>query len=125
MQGLADTSHMQGWVEQRKGKIMAGRIDRLRAAIEQEFAPDRLEIADESARHAGHAGVRGTQGGETHYAMLVVSQAFKGQSRVQRSRRVHEVLAAEFSGGLHALSLSLRTPEEAAAENPPAGQLTG
>jgi BolA protein len=91
---------------------MAGRIDRLRAAIERGFAPEQLEIEDESARHAGHAGVRGVVGGETHYAVLVVSQAFRGLSRVERSRLVHEALAAEFAGGLHALSLTLRTPDE-------------
>ncbi len=97
---------------------MAGRMDRLRAAMQQGFAPERLEIEDESAQHAGHAGVReagvAAMGGETHYAMLLVSPVFGGLSRVQRSRLVHEALAAEFSSGLHALSLTLRTPEEAA-----------
>ena len=97
---------------------MAGRMDRLRAAMEQGFTPDRLEIEDESARHAGHAGVReagaAAAGGETHYAMLLVSPVFRSLSRVQRSRLVHEALAAEFREGLHALSLTLRTPEEAA-----------
>lgn len=104
---------------------MAGRIDRLREAIERDFAPEQVEIVDESARHAGHAGVRGAEGGETHYAMLVVSRAFGGLTRVQRSRRVHDALAAEFAGGLHALSLSLRTPEEAAAISRPATPVTG
>lgn len=95
---------------------MAGRMDRLRTAMEQGFTPERLEIEDESARHAGHAGVReaGAAGGETHYAMLLVSPVFRSLSRVQRSRLVHEALAPEFSAGLHALSLTLRTPEEAA-----------
>ena len=97
---------------------MAGRMDRLRATMERGFTPERLEIEDESARHAGHAGVReagaAAAGGETHYAMLVVSPLFGGLSRVQRSRLVHEALAAEFGAGLHALSLTLRTPEEAA-----------
>lgn len=85
--------------------------------MDRQFSPERLEIEDESARHAGHAGVReaGTTGGETHYAMLMVSQAFDGLSRVQRSRLVHEALAAEFGSGLHALSLTLRSPKEAAA----------
>ncbi len=94
---------------------MAGRMERLRAAVQQGFSPEQLEIEDESFRHAGHAGVRAAGGaGETHYAMLVVAGAFEGLSRVQRSRRVHEVLAAEFNTGLHALSLTLRTPLEAA-----------
>ena len=102
---------------------MAGRMDRLREAIERRLAPERLEIEDESARHAGHAGMREAglretgagAGGATHYAMLVVSGAFNGLSRVQRSRLVHGLLADEFGGGLHALSLTLRTPQEAAA----------
>ena len=95
---------------------MAGRLDRLRAAM-QRFAPEQLEIEDESARHAGHAGVRGA-GGETHYAITVVSAAFAGLSRVQRARLVHEALSAELSDGLHALSLTLRTPAEARAGDP-------
>ncbi len=96
------------------GLTEAGREQRLREAIERRFRPQTLVIEDESARHAGHAGVRDTAaGGETHYAVLVVSGAFDGLSRVQRSRLVHEALDAEFRTGLHALSLTLRTPREA------------
>lgn len=87
-----------------------GRENRLRAALEAAFAPSRLQIADDSARHAGHAGAGG---GETHYNVLMVSPAFAGLSRVARSRAVHAVLEAEFKDGLHALSLVLRAPEEA------------
>ena len=94
----------------------AGRAVRIRSVIEARFAPLRTVLDDESARHAGHAGVREAgaraASGETHYALLVVSAAFAGLSRVQRSRLVHETLEAEFRGGLHALSLTLRTPEE-------------
>ena len=72
---------------------------------------------DDSASHAGHAGA--APGGQTHYAVEVVSAAFGGVSRVERSRRVHALLDAEFSGGLHALSLMLRTPEEAAGNGRP------
>ena len=57
-------------------------------------------------------------GGETHYNVLLVSAAFRGMNRVARSRAVHAALAAEFAGGLHALSLTLRTPEEAAQSEP-------
>lgn len=93
----------------------ADRAARIRVAIVQRFRPEELEISDESARHAGHAGMR-ERGpaavGETHYAMLVVSDAFEGTSRVQRSRLVHEALDQEFRNGLHALSLTLRTPSE-------------
>jgi stress-induced morphogen len=89
------------------------RASRLRSALDAAFEPDVLEIADESSRHAGHAGAR--PGGQTHYAVLLVSPAFRGLSRVERSRAVNGVLAPEFAGGMHALSLTLRTPEEHAA----------
>jgi stress-induced morphogen len=92
----------------------ADRRTRIAAIVTSRFAPVRMAIEDESARHAGHAGVRDAAvGGETHYALLVVSAAFEGQGRVQRSRLVHEALADEFRTGLHALSLTLRTPAEA------------
>ena len=89
---------------------MAPRAARLEAVLTQAFSPTLLRVVDDSARHAGHAGA--SPGGETHYSVLLVSQAFRGMPRIARSRAVHEALAAEFSGGLHALSLTLRTPEE-------------
>ncbi|MCX8134424.1 MAG: BolA family transcriptional regulator [Roseococcus sp.] len=89
---------------------MQTRADRIRAALEARFAPLALEITDESHRHAGHAGAR--PGGETHYSVVLVSPAFAGMGRVARSRAVHEALAGEFAAGLHALSLTLRAPEE-------------
>lgn len=98
------------------GRPGGDRAARIRERIMARFAPQHLVLEDESARHAGHAGVRdsGAIGGETHYAMLVVSEGFAGMSRVQRSRLVHEVLEAEFRAGLHAMSLTLRTPQEQA-----------
>ena len=93
--------------------VMRGRAERLRSALAAAFPPERLEVVDDSARHAGHAGA--TAGGETHYSVLLVSPAFRGLGRVERSRAVHAALAGEFAGGLHALSLTLRTPEEAPA----------
>lgn len=92
---------------------MTNRADRIRTALEAAFAPARVTVADDSHRHAGHAGAR--PGGETHYTVAVVSPVFDGQSRVARSRAVHAALAAEFDTGLHALSLQLATPEEASA----------
>ncbi len=97
-----------------------GRAGRIRAGLAA-LAPVLLELQDDSARHAGHAGARerAAAGGETHFALLVVSGAFEGIGRVQRSRMVHEALAAEFRGGLHALSLTLRTPVEQSAARAP------
>lgn len=84
------------------------RADRIAAQITAALAPSHLAIEDESHRHAGHAGAQ--PGGETHYRVEIVSDRFSGLSRVARSRLVHACLAAEFAGGLHALSLTLRSP---------------
>jgi stress-induced morphogen len=86
------------------------RADRMHATLTQAFKPNRMRIVDDSARHAGHAGA--APGGETHYSVLVVADAFRGVSRLERSRMVHTALAAEFTAGLHALALTLRAPEE-------------
>jgi BolA protein len=88
------------------------RAARIRAILEASLAPAELSVVDESARHAGHAGnPDGT--GETHYRVHAVSARFAGLGRVARQRLVYEALAAEFAGGLHALTLRLETPEEA------------
>ena len=89
---------------------MTDRADRISAILTQHFAPAVLRVTDDSSRHAGHAGA--APGGQTHYSVLLVSEAFRGQGRVDRQRAVHAVLHAEFAGGLHALALTLRTPEE-------------
>jgi BolA protein len=75
------------------------------------FAPERLDVIDESHLHAGHAGAR--SGGETHYRVYIVSQAFRGKSRVDRHRLVNATLSSELEGGVHALAIRAATPEEA------------
>ncbi len=87
--------------------------ERISHKIQQTFAPAHLDVVDESHFHAGHAGA--PAGGESHFRVTVVASAFAGLSRVERQRRVNNLLADEFAGGLHALSLVLRTPEEAGA----------
>jgi stress-induced morphogen len=89
---------------------MTARAARLEAVLSRTFTPLQMRVVDDSARHAGHAGAQ--PGGETHYSVLLVAPAFRGMNRLARSRAVHAALAAEFSSGLHALSLTLRTPEE-------------
>jgi BolA protein len=96
---------------------MNTRAQRMAALIRQHLDPEHLTVTDDSARHAGHAGA--APDGETHYRLLVVSGAFRGQSRIARSRMVHALLGEEFAGGLHALELTLRTPEEQAAPGGP------
>ncbi len=87
------------------------RASRIEAAVKTRLAPQEVLLIDESAKHAGHAGAR--PGGETHYKLRIVSAAFAGLSRVARQRLVNEILATEFASGLHALSLELKSPEEA------------
>ncbi len=86
------------------------RRERIAAKLEASFQPKRLEIEDESASHAGHAGSR--PGGETHFRVEIVSDAFAGKSRLDRQRLIHRALDAEFQSSLHALRLKARTPEE-------------
>jgi BolA protein len=90
--------------------------DAIRDKLTAAFAPSLLDVDDESARHAGHAGAVREDGGmgETHFHVRMVSAAFAGVSRVERQRRVHDVLAAELRGPVHALSLKLQAPDEAA-----------
>jgi len=85
--------------------------DRIREKLSSAFKPLRLEIVDESQRHAGHAGAR--PGGETHFRVEIVAAAFQGRSRLERQRLVYTALAAEMSSQIHALSLVIRTPDEA------------
>jgi BolA protein len=91
---------------------MPTRAERIEATLRTAFAPAEVTVRDDSHQHAGHAGARPE--GETHFSVLVVSPAFAGMTRVARSRTVHEHLAGELAGGLHALALRLLTPEEAA-----------
>lgn len=81
-------------------------IEKLTRAL----APIRLEVVDESSRHAGHAGARPE--GETHFRIEVVSNSFRGLNRVARQRMVYDLLAEELKTRVHALSLSALTPEE-------------
>ena len=77
---------------------------RLRATLN----PEKIEIRDDSARHAGHAGAR--EGG--HFHVLIVSPAFVGLSPIQRHRRIYEALGDLKQAGIHALSLQALAPGE-------------
>jgi BolA protein len=86
---------------------------RIETKLTEALAPTSLTVADDSARHAGHAGARA--GGETHFSVEIVSAAFAGLSRVERQRRVYAILADELKEHVHALALVTKTPEEAGA----------
>ena len=89
----------------------------IREKLTAGLAPERLEIEDDSGRHAGHhheGGVDGRAGGESHFNLTVVSSAFEGLGRVQRQRTVNALLREELAGPVHALSIRALTPDEAA-----------
>ena len=86
------------------------RMNDIRRKLNEAFAPEALAVKDESERHRGHAGWR--EGGETHFRLRIVSDAFRGKSRVERHRMVNATLAEEFERGLHALAIEARAPGE-------------
>jgi BolA protein len=77
------------------------------------FNPQSLKVEDESHLHKGHSGHR--PGGQTHYRVYIVSDAFKGKSRLDRHRLINSTLAAELAAGVHALAIHATAPDEAAA----------
>jgi BolA family transcriptional regulator, general stress-responsive regulator len=85
-------------------------VAELRSAIDRALKPRSLEIVDESARHVGHTGARG--GG--HFRVTLVSEAFRGRSRLERHRLVYAAVAPLMQGAVHALNIVARTPEEGA-----------
>ncbi|PZT97102.1 MAG: BolA family transcriptional regulator [Brevundimonas sp.] len=88
----------------------------IREKLTEGLAPRRLEIEDDSWRHAGHhhdGGMDATPGGESHFNLVIVSDAFQGLSRLARQRAVNALLKAELAGPIHALSIKALTPQEA------------
>lgn len=85
------------------------RVDNIRRTLEAVLAPTRLDIEDDSHRHAGHVGAKG--GG--HYRVYVVSAKFSGRTLIARHRMVYEALAEQMKGDIHALSIVAKAPEEA------------
>ncbi len=84
--------------------------NRIREKLMVGLQPDRLDVVNESEKHAGHRSSPGT--GESHFRVLVVSPLFAGQSRLQRHRMVNGLIAEELSGGIHALALATYAPGE-------------
>lgn len=89
---------------------MGAIFDAIRDKLETAFEPTRLEIVDDSHRHAGHAGAR--EGGESHFNVTIESPAFSGTPRVARQRMVYRALADELAGPVHALSVKALAPGE-------------
>jgi BolA protein len=78
--------------------------------LREAFFPESLEVQDESHLHEGHAGHR--PGGETHFRVYIVSQAFEGKSRIERHRMINATLSSELAGSVHALAIHAKSPGE-------------
>ncbi len=89
---------------------MTSRLDRIEERLRAGLAPVRLEILDESAKHAGHAGARESGGG--HFDVTIVSAQFAGKNLVARHRLVYEALGEVLRKEIHALSIHALTPDE-------------
>ena len=87
-----------------------GLQDVITRKLTEAFRPESLRVVDESHQHQGHAGHR--PGGETHFRVYIVAQAFAGKSRLERHRLINGALAAELAGGVHALAIHATTPDE-------------
>lgn len=86
------------------------RADRISAKLITGLKPLVVNVVDESHQHAGHGGWR--EGGETHYRVTIVADAFAGKSRLERHRLVNALLRDEFDQGLHALAIEAAAPGE-------------
>jgi len=87
----------------------------VRAKLAACLQPQVLEIEDESAQHAGHAGAKE---GKAHLRVRIVSERFHGCSLPERHRLVYRALAEEMRNKIHALAIEALTPAEWAARNP-------
>ena len=84
--------------------------DTISNKLQEAFTPESLQVVDESHLHEGHSGHRPS--GETHFRVYIVSQAFKGKTRVDRHRMINSALAAELAGSVHALAIHAQAPGE-------------
>jgi BolA family transcriptional regulator, general stress-responsive regulator len=75
------------------------------------FAPESLRVEDESHQHEGHAGHR--PGGQTHFRVYIVAEAFRGKGRIERHRLINNALSSELAGGVHALAIHAKSPDDA------------
>jgi BolA protein len=84
--------------------------DWITETLQETLRPTHLTVIDESEQHRGHGGWR--EGGETHFRIDIVSEAFAGKSRVARHRLVNDALRGAFERGLHALAIGAKAPGE-------------
>ncbi|KAJ2403230.1 BolA domain UV induced protein Uvi31 [Coemansia sp. RSA 2559] len=89
---------------------------RIRWVINEALAPTDLEIENESHKHRHHVAMQGVESIETHFRVKIVSDKFDGLTQMKRHREVYALLKDEMQreGGIHALGLVTKTPEEVA-----------
>jgi BolA protein len=85
------------------------RVERIRAALEAALEPIALDISDDSAAHAGHAGALTGKG---HFSVRIVAERFAGLPPLKRHRLVYAALEALLATDIHALSIDARAPQE-------------
>ena len=100
---------VQGWTEADIPRLNPERVARIRSLLAAALAPTHLEVADESHKHAGHAGARGGQG---HFSVDIVSEAFRGKLPLARHRLVYAALGGMMQTDIHALAIRARAPGE-------------
>jgi BolA protein len=91
--------------------------ERIKQKLQSALAPVSLVVVDDSHRHAGHAhavahAAKAGRSGETHFSVKVVSESFRGKTRLGRHQMVNDLLRDEFANGVHALSIEARAPGE-------------
>ena len=88
---------------------MSERVEKIRTALDAALNPEVLEIFDDSAAHAGHAGA---MSGGGHFSAVIVAEAFEGKSAVQRHQQVYRALGGLMGADIHAFSIKAYTPSE-------------
>ncbi len=88
--------------------------DQITAKLEAALAPERIEVIDDSAKHAGHLHHPGgvEDRGETHFTVKVTADVFAGKRLLERHRLINQALADELSTTVHALAIEARAPGE-------------
>jgi BolA family transcriptional regulator, general stress-responsive regulator len=84
--------------------------DLITKKLAEAFTPQSLNVVDESHQHEGHSGSR--PGGQTHFRVYIVSDAFKNKTRLERHRMINGILVDELAGGIHALAIHATAPGE-------------
>ena len=98
-----------GWTEADIPRLNPQRVERIRALLAEALDPARLEVSDDSHKHAGHAGARGGQG---HFSVEIVSAAFAGKLPLARHRLVYAALGDMMQTDIHALAIRAKAPGE-------------